>query len=1485
MLLVIATVAAMFSLSAISVMADGGYNVTLYANDGYGTQKMDMTEENGLYVLPECDFAPPPEMTFEAWAIGSELGDRYVPGQAVYLTEDTLIVAIWTESASMYETRPNGGITSVNGTFEIKYRLNIQPDTMFLEFYNDYQGAWAEKFSIATMPEYEGALTRYEVPCLHKDTEETVRFRLLACKDGINYYSNEFVIKYTNNRFTSEPEDAMLLPGEKYEVSYALSFTPSAVTVEYKNGDAWEHYSNADASGVILSAGDGEKVITYRVKAVFEGDTYYSREFKVRWCEITEVSTFEELLNAVNGDKLYIKLARSIEDIVPDDELPTKHRLIFDGGFDYVLDLNGCTLKVINHINEYFTGDFPMISVSNDSRLEMMNGEAIFDNYSAKADRQSRGVVAVSDNSVFVATGVDMQNKYTGTVVFADGYADVTLCRGDYLVQNGFAIYLENQASLTLDDVSVSTVMGDSASTAFVDGYGALYSESKGELTINNAFFKSGVQITSSQIGAFSVATHEVTINGQTLSEDIFVGTNVEAKQQNKEYYWYSWTGYALYKTENSLFSNTVRVISYEKKYPISVENGVATVNGTPVTEASYGDEVTIVADTPEAGMEFVRWGTSGVNLADHYSASTTFTMPPAPVSLSAYYGKEAVKSASVNVGDIVPGQPANDTEITAEGGVFIQDFEWRDDTSLLMGDYSVFRAGKGYTVKILVYPPEDQTFDENMTATVNGKSAKVNANSQYAYIEYSFEATPSAGFVIVYDTNSSQLGVGGKVVLDTELMASQSASFKAALDAGKVTYQWYRNGEAVEGATKAVYEFTAEDVTCVFYAAVTADGKTNYGHNVTCSSDLYQLYLNASEIVAGGKAPLITAATQGISIDLESMVVYEILGNNSYGNPTKVEKTVLIPGKSYLLVGKIIEQDGVSIADNANVYVNGVLMKDKLDTGRFFYEFTVPEADYSVHYKTNGAVGIGVTLTVDIEKMCAESSTFKHAVDIQTENPTYQTVFYQWYRDGEPINGETMISYTVTTADKDSYINCKVTLVDGKYGVGEQYQISNAVTVFEVNMPYPKNGEERINSGVYVDGVEKVQIMWWPKETGAEMQSGDTYVEGTVYEYYILFSPKDGFVFADAADRTVYVYGKEATHSSNYAYTGEVTAIHKHQYSDTVWDSDEYYHWQPCILTGCSNPNEEWEGYTYHWGGGATCQKSGICGVCGTEYYADHEFVNIYAYQDDMICAVRCETEGCTATSGDWSYHEGGVSTCQQKSVCDICHHEYGNLAACAGGKATCTQRAKCATCGEEYGELAEHELSEATCTQKAVCQTCGGEFGELAEHSFGEWIDEIPATTEATGTKAHKDCAVCNKHFDGDGNEITDLTISKLEGSGDQPGGDQPGGDQPGGDQPGGDQPGGDQPGGDQPGGDGPATEPTTEPTTEPATEEGAEPNENDGQPNGNNEEGGLPTGAVVGIVIGSVAVVGVGGFALFWFVIKKKSWADLVAVFKKK
>ncbi len=143
------------------------------------------------------------------------------------------------------------------------------------------------------------------------------------------------------------------------------------------------------------------------------------------------------------------------------------------------------------------------------------------------------------------------------------------------------------------------------------------------------------------------------------------------------------------------------------------------------------------------------------------------------------------------------------------------------------------------------------------------------------------------------------------------------------------------------------------------------------------------------------------------------------------------------------------------------------------------------------------------------------------------------------------------------------------------------------------------------------------------------------------------------------------------------------------------------------------------------------------------------------------------------------------------------------------------------------------------ATCASEGVkahkdCEIChkhfdadGNEITDLlvavdsTAHRFGEWIEELPATEDAEGVKGHKDCDFCHKHFGADGNEITDLTIAKLTIGGEEP---------------------------------------------------GKEP-----------EKGGLSTGAIVGITVGTVAVAEIGGFSIFWFAIKKKKFADLIAAIK--
>ena len=148
--------------------------------------------------------------------------------------------------------------------------------------------------------------------------------------------------------------------------------------------------------------------------------------------------------------------------------------------------------------------------------------------------------------------------------------------------------------------------------------------------------------------------------------------------------------------------------------------------------------------------------------------------------------------------------------------------------------------------------------------------------------------------------------------------------------------------------------------------------------------------------------------------------------------------------------------------------------------------------------------------------------------------------------------------------------------------------------------------------------------------------------------------------------------------------------------------------------------------------------------------------------------------------------------------------------------------------------------------------------------EHNFGEWKEEIPATTEKDGVKAHKDCTVCHKHFDKDGNEIDDITIEKLPKEDEKESESE--------------------------------KETVSEKESAGTSEKesaGASDKESAGSGTGTEikptdtkptENKGLSGGAIAGIVVGSVVVAGVGGFSIFWFVIKKKSFADLIAIFKK-
>lgn len=196
-----------------------------------------------------------------------------------------------------------------------------------------------------------------------------------------------------------------------------------------------------------------------------------------------------------------------------------------------------------------------------------------------------------------------------------------------------------------------------------------------------------------------------------------------------------------------------------------------------------------------------------------------------------------------------------------------------------------------------------------------------------------------------------------------------------------------------------------------------------------------------------------------------------------------------------------------------------------------------------------------------------------------------------------------------------------------------------------------------------------------------------------------------------------------------------------------------------------------------------------------------------------------------------------------------------------------------------------------KATCTSKAVCEVCRTTYGDTAPHTYGDLIPEVPATTEDFGVKEHKDCKVCGRHFDKDGNEITELRIAKIgthnvvingeskfyaHGESvtvtaeDKEGKEFVGWKDE----------------------SGKIVSTKKEYTFEVKDEMVLTAVYQDKAPGGGTIDGeiapapdkkGLSGGQIAGIVIGSVAGVGIVGFAIFWFVVKKKTFAELISAIK--
>lgn len=181
------------------------------------------------------------------------------------------------------------------------------------------------------------------------------------------------------------------------------------------------------------------------------------------------------------------------------------------------------------------------------------------------------------------------------------------------------------------------------------------------------------------------------------------------------------------------------------------------------------------------------------------------------------------------------------------------------------------------------------------------------------------------------------------------------------------------------------------------------------------------------------------------------------------------------------------------------------------------------------------------------------------------------------------------------------------------------------------------------------------------------------------------------------------------------------------------------------------------------------TCTEFGhttyTCSVCGESYTADYTDKLPHNYSQQVI-PPTCTEHGYTIYK------------------CPDCGNEYiGDLTECEQHKyaenviaPTCTEMGytifTCETCGDSYKgnytDKTAHSytktVTEPTCLEHGfttfVCADCGdtykSEYTEAAGHKPSDWIIDVPATIEHSGSK-HIECTVC-------GNVLQTVELTQL-------------------------------------------------------------------------------------------------------------------------
>lgn len=284
----------------------------------------------------------------------------------------------------------------------------------------------------------------------------------------------------------------------------------------------------------------------------------------------------------------------------------------------------------------------------------------------------------------------------------------------------------------------------------------------------------------------------------------------------------------------------------------------------------------------------------------------------------------------------------------------------------------------------------------------------------------------------------------------------------------------------------------------------------------------------------------------------------------------------------------------------------------------------------------------------------------------------------------------------------------------------------------------------------------------------------------------------------------------------------GMLMIAHK-SYTFTQSENEHGYYCEKCDVSFNNEPHGNFE---YVPSTSDTELHEKICGVCKYVLSTEQHFGG------NATCTSLAECELCNAQYGkiNENGHAGGKATCQGKAVCSSCNKPYGEIdpnnhasseTKYMQSKEDENKHLLVMSCCESIIEEGEHEDGIASCEARGICSVCSLEYGKAPQgHKYDNSCDAS--------------CNICNELREISGHSFKNACDTDCDSCG------------------------------------------KTRQTAHAYGSDGkcvvcsAENPDYTPQEKANDT---LGTGAIIGIIIGSLAVFGGGAFAVIWFVLRKK------------